>query len=296
MDFNQLITLEESKLTNEQAEFLNLHNDILRTGTLAANTMIEWARKLKRMRDSRKWKVSFDSFGQYCENACGIKERQAYNYISVVENLSNDFLQANANLSMSKLITLASMDNINRQDMLTDHADELEEMSTREVDKLKKDYENRVQQLQLDLDTASKAKTASDMKVDEIKAELAQKNVECNNLEFAKKALEDRVAELEETAGEIAVKEDTESKEQLQRAIQEKEKIEAILKQTESERDYLQKKLDISSDSSMATFAVKFDDLQRLGDELLDALEQMSDDKRNKCKAAVKAVVAGWQL
>lgn len=75
--------------TPEQAEAIGLHYEIVSAAQAAASSLLDLGRKLKRMRDSGKYKaLGFETFGDYTEQAVHIRQRQAYTYISVVESRS----------------------------------------------------------------------------------------------------------------------------------------------------------------------------------------------------------------
>lgn len=159
MDFNDIMSAELAELNNEQQSFIVLHKTIMANGNAAYMSAVQMARGLKEMRDSGRYKAGgFDTFGEYAESACGIKERQAYNYISIIENLSGEFLQSTAKIGVSKLALLASMSAKDRDDLVTEHGEELESISTKELDKLKKEYEGRIKQLQFDFEEQIKKK------------------------------------------------------------------------------------------------------------------------------------------
>lgn len=76
--------------TPEQAEAIGLHYEIVSAAQAAASSLLDLGRKLKRMRDSGKYKaLGFETFGDYTEQAVHIRQRQAYTYISVVETPSS---------------------------------------------------------------------------------------------------------------------------------------------------------------------------------------------------------------
>ncbi len=118
MKFNEIM-LGTSEATVEESRFRALHTEIMANGNMMAECAVVMARKLKEMRDSKLYETAgFATFGEYAETACGIKERQAYNYISIVENLSGEFLQTTAKIGVSKLSLLASMDEGDRADLI----------------------------------------------------------------------------------------------------------------------------------------------------------------------------------
>lgn len=68
-------------LTDNQRKFVTLHTEICRKGAYVVSGMVEFAEKLKEMRDGKSYvEAGFGSFGEYCEKAVGIKTSMAYRY------------------------------------------------------------------------------------------------------------------------------------------------------------------------------------------------------------------------
>ena len=101
----------------------------------AASAMVSLCESLKRMRDTKGYEsLGFKNFEDYTEKACGIKKRQAYNYIQTYERLGGSFLQSNAQLGITKLQLLTEVCAVDRYDFVEDN--DLENMSVTEVKKL----------------------------------------------------------------------------------------------------------------------------------------------------------------
>lgn len=74
-------------LTDNQRKFVTLHTEICRKGAYVVSGMVEFAEKLKEMRDGKSYvEAGFGSFGEYCEKAVGIKTSMAYRYVKVYED------------------------------------------------------------------------------------------------------------------------------------------------------------------------------------------------------------------
>lgn len=57
-------------LTDNQRKFVTLHTEICRKGAYVVSGMVEFAEKLKEMRDGKSYvEAGFGSFGEYCEKA-----------------------------------------------------------------------------------------------------------------------------------------------------------------------------------------------------------------------------------
>lgn len=329
MDFNEIMSAELAELNNEQQDFIVLHKTIMANGNAAYMSAVQMARGLKEMRDSGRYKAGgFETFGEYAESACGIKERQAYNYISVIENLSGEFLQSTAKIGVSKLALLASMSAKDRDDLMTEHGDELESISTKELDKLKKEYEGRIQQLQFDFEERLKAKEekieelkdsideigavdySSDIKrLEDDKLALEQELEQLRNtppkdnnkaeLELEKKKEEIKKLKEAKSAAEKALAEAQEKADKEMLKAIEKERIEAKKLEVEliEERKRLEaeaKKAKIASDPLMSEFKVKFAMWQELGNRLKEITTELVEDNAEKCRKAFSTIIGGW--
>lgn len=90
--------------TPEQAQAVGLHYEIVAAAQAAASSLLALGRKLKQMRDTGGYKrLGFETFADYTEQAVGIRQRQAYNYISVVENVPARLVEENAAAGVTKL-------------------------------------------------------------------------------------------------------------------------------------------------------------------------------------------------
>lgn len=130
-----------TELSTAYSEAIGVHNNILAHAQIAQQSLWEMGTGIKRMRDGKLYKeLGYQNFEEYCEQALEIKRRQAYSYISVVENLGEDFVHSGAqNLGVKKLYLLSTLSESDRQE-LTDRVD-VEDVSTRqlkeEIDRLK---------------------------------------------------------------------------------------------------------------------------------------------------------------
>lgn len=125
---------------------VNLHRDILANAQLAADAFVEFCRGLKEMRDSKLYlELGYGDFEAYTTGAVGLKQRQAYSYISTFEKLGARFLQENAALGITKLELLASVPAIDREEVAEQN--DLGGMSVAEVRALMDKYNETQEQL-----------------------------------------------------------------------------------------------------------------------------------------------------
>lgn len=135
------------------------------------------------MRDGKAYTAfGYETFEDYCENMVGMKRSNAYKYITIVENLSDDKIQTYGQIGISKLSLLASLSHT-EQDEIVNVVDvnnvsyrELQ-AKIKEIEKRNNELENKYEQTTLELSTAN-----------------------------------ERIEELKNRPVEVSVQEDTESK------------------------------------------------------------------------------------
>lgn len=130
-NFDQLM-LADNGLTVEEQQFRDTHNRICYNAQKAAEHWVEMAIAIKEMRDKKLYKAAgFETFGEYTEGALGIKERQAYNYTSILEKLPQGFVQSHAAAGVTKLALLTSVNETEREEIL--EKIDIDEAPVREV-------------------------------------------------------------------------------------------------------------------------------------------------------------------
>ena len=72
-----------------------------------------------------------ENFGEYCEKGTGFKRAQVYNYISVVENLPEDFVYSSRQIGIKKLTLLTQLSDEERT-QITENTD-LESTTVKEL-------------------------------------------------------------------------------------------------------------------------------------------------------------------
>ncbi|MDE5768823.1 MAG: hypothetical protein K2H82_05500 [Oscillospiraceae bacterium] len=103
-------------LSDRHSRAVTLDESIKSHAQIAQQSLYEVCKGLKEMRDGKLYKeLGYQNFEDYCENEVGIKRRQAYNYISVAENLSENFVHSGAQIGIKKLALLAKLDESDRE-------------------------------------------------------------------------------------------------------------------------------------------------------------------------------------
>lgn len=190
------------QMTPDAAEALEIHNRIITSIRTAAEALVQLCENLKLMRDNKAYlDLGFDSFEQYTEKACGIKKRQAYNYIETYEKLGIPFMQSNAQLGITKLQFLTDVCAVDR-DQFTEEND-LDGMTVAEVKALVDKNRQLGEQLNLLTD-----------ELDETKALLTEQKYQADDVEDEQgeyiQKLEEQIKELKARPTEVAVQEPSE--------------------------------------------------------------------------------------
>ena len=101
----------------ESAE--QVHNRICDNFAIVEKTLYEICVDLKSIRDNKHYKtLGYNTFEDYCLENFNIKRRQAYNYISIAENLSSDFVQSTAQIGVQKLYCLSRLTDEERSELI----------------------------------------------------------------------------------------------------------------------------------------------------------------------------------
>ena len=302
--------------TPEQAQAMSLHCEIMATAQAAADSLLALGRKLKQMRDTGGYRhLGFASFGEYTEQAVGIRQRQAYNYITVVEKVPARLVEENAAAGVTKLALLGKLGPADQREV----AGELANITVEELKQIIDERNGMAEQLSLlQAEPAAEAESR-EVDMEALRAEaLAQAKAE---LEAAHK---DDLARLrEENAhalkqAERAAKEKAESaaarKLDKDRAAAQKEfeqKVEAVRKEQEARdraaldaarreaeearavAEETAKRLQLNASEEGIRFALLFEQLQTTAAQMLDIADSLQDAGRADEAARLRTALAG---
>lgn len=178
----------DKPVTDEYLRALNLNKKIIVSAQLAQQNLYEMCAGFKEMRDSKLYKeLGYSDFGDYCEQETGIKRRQVYNYITIIEKLPTDFVQPVAQIGMRKLLILSNLSEEEREQITS--ATDLESATVKQL-------EQQIKQLRADKDKAVAEKSAAE-------ADLALKSDTIAALEKTKDTLDQRTTALEKQIKEL---------------------------------------------------------------------------------------------
>lgn len=320
--FDQLMLADNGGLTVEQQQFKDLHERICYNARKSAEHWVEMASGIREMRDSKRYKAAgFEDFADYTVNALGIKERQAYNYISVIEKLPEEFIRAHATIGVTKLALLTSVNEEEREEIL--EKIDLDTAKTAEINAAVKaaieERDKATQQLALTLqEKANLEKENAEYQAEYSDLIKEQKGIRADQkrLEEENEELREKLAEKESAEPTVIYQPDPEQAKKLDKAEEEKHVLEdeiaskdkaleeeraaksAMEKEMETLRKRLEQaetakaepaKVEIKGDA-VVVFKVKFETFQDLLDEMCALIGEMDDESAKKCKAAVHAV------
>ena len=285
--------------TPAQQEAAAMHFEIVEAAKSAVNSLLDLGRKLKRMRDSGRFKdLGFETFGAYTEAAVGIKQRQAYSYIQVVETLPARLIEENAASGITKLALLCKLSPADREEVA---GEGLAEITVTELQKLIEEKNGLAEQLSM-LESGAAAPAAEaqaeEVDLDAIRAEAAaqarggeqrrheealaaaRREAEAE----AKKKIREATEKAQEQARKTAVQQIAEEREKAAsqaRAQQEAADRAALEEARRREAEAMQraeetaKQLQLAADKDSARFALLFDDLQAKATAMVELAEDM---------------------
>ena len=178
----------EKAVTDDYIKAANLNRRIITAAQLAQQSLYDMCMGFKEMRDSKLYKeLGYSDFGDYCEQETGIKRRQVYNYISVVEKLPTEFVHSGAQIGVKKLTLLTTLSEEERNEIVSQN--DMENVAVREL-------EQQIKTLRAEKDKAVAEKSAAE-------AQTAAKDDTITALEKTKQQLDDRICNLQREIKEL---------------------------------------------------------------------------------------------
>lgn len=277
----RLTIREDGSIGEEEKKFISCHNNIVYLARSAYDFAYKMAVEIKRMRDEKLYVAGgYETFAEYTESALGMKERNAYNYIQIVEKYSEEYLQTNAKLGVTKLLLLSSLSDSDRAKI----EEEAEDATVKELKSMIASIKAE-QGEQLTLIEKEKESEISKIKSDSAK-KIKDLEEKCRKAALEKEALEKQCRDLKTAPPTVKTVEEPVLKKKI-------EDLETRLRESVAAEQTLKKQLDIAKDSNMTKFAVKFEDLQKVVGEIKVLLNALPADNRERCVKALQSVLGG---
>lgn len=133
-----------------------VHARIMANGQVLQNTLLEICKDLKTMRDEKLYlSLGYSTFEDYAENACGIKQRQAYSYISTYEKLGEKLINDMENVGITKLALISEISSYERDEFI--NQTDIENSTVKELKAKVEEFKRQTEQLTLELEEYKKA-------------------------------------------------------------------------------------------------------------------------------------------
>lgn len=294
--------------TPEQQQAVAMHYEIVEAARQTANSLLELGRKLKRMKDSGFYKtLGYESFGDYTEQAVGIRQRQAYNYISVVESLPARLIEENAAAGVTKLALLSKLGPEDREEV----AGDLANITVKQLEQLIAEKKSLEEQLSIfqqeaeaepepapEVDTEAvreqvRAELQAELQADhdkeieamqaaaKSKAEAAAREAK-EELRKAKEDLTKRVAELKEAHRKELDRAKAEAaaaaaKEQQDKAAAQVAAAEKAEEEAKQKAEAMAKQLALANDEDGLRFSLLFEEMQEKANAMLELAGKIKD-------------------
>lgn len=294
--------------TAEESAALALHYEIMAAAQTAAASLLDLARKIKRMRDTSGYKaLGFDSLEAYTMATMGMKQRQAYNYIAIAEKLPAQLIEQNAAAGVTKLALLAQLSGQEQQQIaaetnLTDTTVAELKAQIKELQAKNAGYAEQLSLLQ-DQQPVADAQ-AEEVDMDALREEIrAEVKAEIDSLHQA----DAKMAELNQKERDEAVKAAKDAREKMEAAQQAAEdaakahaaELERIKRQAQEEAaaarrqaEETARRMDMAADESAVRFGLLFDQLQDAAGKVLDLADTVQaagdTEKDGKFRAALR--------
>ena len=133
----------EIATTENYAKAIEVHKKIIANAQIAQSSILEMGKGLKEMCDGKLYKeLGYATFEDYTQREFGMNRNQAYKYISITENLSENFVSSRIqNAGVTKLYLLSTLSE-EHQVEITDVTD-IEKITVRQLKEQIKELERR---------------------------------------------------------------------------------------------------------------------------------------------------------
>lgn len=314
----------ENYITKREEAYV-VHNRILANGKIVQTALIDMCKDLKEMRDCALYsELGYETFEEYSEQACGIKQRQAYSYIAAYEKLGENYMEENAHLGITRLELISQISSYEREDFLAEN--DVEKMSTRELKKQVEEYKNRIEQLSFDLESANRESEELTQQIKDMQDSMVDSTLENSvdavatvepDPEIIKAAVDEAVKQskaddaqtIEKLKAQVKeqkakVKEITDRKEQDIKAAKKEaletanKKIDELVKAKQISDEKLQEALKsakaANADEDVTAIRFLFTNLQSTANDIrkhLDKLSSKNPEQAQKLSSAMKSTL-----
>lgn len=276
-----------NEISAEYLKAQELDRRIKTSAQLAQQSLYDMCMGFKEMRDSKLYKeLGYGNFEDYCEKETGFSRMNVYRYISIAENLPQDFVTSMLQIGTTKLSLLSTLSDEERTE-ITETTD-LESTSVRELEK-------QIKELKIKAD-----------KADMLSHRLDDMNENCDRISKQRdkaenriRQLENQIKELESRPIEVAVETDSKEVANLKDAMNRisndwSEKYSQLEEQNIKDRRELLQKIDSAEKEKESKLAELKAELEKTKAEYEKKLSEKpaaapADDSKTKFKIYLTA-------
>lgn len=234
-----------------------VHARIMANGQVLQNTLLEICKDLKTMRDEKLYSnLGYSTFEDYAENACGIKQRQAYSYISTYEKLGEKLINDMENVGITKLALISEISSYERDEFI--NQTDIENSTVKELKAKVEEFKKQTEQLTLELEEYKNAPAS------EADSTAADKTTELENqIKQLKQTAADKEKQLKQKYEQKVKNAVADEAKKVESLKSEKEELKTKLKTVDEKLNQAVSKAKAAgADSDVAALKVYFDTLQ----------------------------------
>ncbi len=187
--------MENEIMSADYSRAVKLNQSIKVHAELAQQSLYEMCKGLKEMRDDKLYKeLGYENFASYCEKEVGITSRQTYKFISITENLSEDFVNSSSQIGVTKLALLAKLDEPEREEIVQNV--DLESTSVKQL-------REKIHQLTIEKSNAEDKMLSLEERCERLDEEKRELTETLNEAKDTQKNLVGQIESLEDTIQEL---------------------------------------------------------------------------------------------
>lgn len=189
------------------AAAVRLHHRIRADKQMIEETLWDMCKSMKEMRDGKHYQaLLYANFEAYCEAELGYSRAQAYRFITIAENYTEENVSSMRQIGITKLALLAAVDEEQREQIVQNT--DLTETTVREL-------REQIAQLAADRDALAAERQREGLRADRLAREAREKEDRISSLSARVSEQTARIDELESRPVEVAVQPDEAAMEQL---------------------------------------------------------------------------------
>ena len=182
---------------------LQVHNRILFSANLVAQSLWDMATGLKEMRDDKLYReLGYGNFEEYCKTEFNFSRRQGYYYISIAEKMDKNFVKSTSQIGVQKLYLLSTLTEENQQKIV--ESTDLESTTYKELEQKVRELKGKNKMLEQNLDIKKSQVQSLQARLDDTGDALRRTSAEKNRFEQENSELKAEIKELESRPLEVA--------------------------------------------------------------------------------------------